>query len=277
MNLRGGILAAIALLGAGTATAQPAPGPLAFPDLLRAHVDARVGFERLPSGATGAPVGEPAVYVSVTSKAVLLYGTAVIALDRGRPSAGEVQACASAAPCLPAVRDAVRRARADLARETRQSPDVLLVAAGDAPYATLLLVVRSVAEAGAARSMKLVTRADQQLRALTVWTTPGRRIAVGDAANPAIIASSIGPDRAVTVATTRFYSRAPRRFRGIGSALSYLGRLQLQSGRSTHFISGAAGARVADVAALAVAASDIFEHVALAGRGERTFAVTRSR
>jgi len=263
------VLLLCALAGREPAAEQYRYETVEFPELLRAHVDAHLGADRLLAVAGGAPVVDPVVYVTATRSHLLLYGETLAVLDRGAVPAGDTRACSSGAPCIPRLRDAIADARAELARATGRRPEVLLLVDRDVPYATLLLLARSAAEARAHLSIRIAARRDGAIVALPVWAAPGRTLELEGAPSPAIIGAEVDGDGG-TVTSGGGYLSGPAVARSRDELLDVLGKLQLTSGRNTYFVSGSARATAGDAIALIGAAAEIFPRAVLRASGERT-------
>lgn len=268
IRARFAIAIACAIALAGAAAAQYRHQQVAFPDLLRAHVDARLGIERLVTTTDGRPIGEPAVYVTATPQRVLLYGETLALLEAGQVPAEHVAVCASGAPCFPRLRDAIADARARLGRAVNARPKILLLVDDRVPYPTLLLLARSAAEAGAALSIELVTRRGQELVGVPVWVAPGRELALASAPNPAVIRVELDAG-AARVSSDGGYLAQPVLANSRSALIDALGRLELSTGRNTYFIAGTDRTASGDVIAAIAAARDVFPHAILKAPGER--------
>ncbi len=266
---RGLAIALVAIaVAAATARAQLRYETLEFPELLRAHADANIGWNNMPTVAFGDRIVEPAVYVTANKSRVQVYGHTVVSLSSGRAADGDIARCASGAPCLPRVRNAIERARADLARELKTVPKVILLVDRTLPYGTLLLVARSAAEAGAQLSTVIAARRGPEIVGLPVWMAPGRKLLLSTATDPTLITVELD-NRAMTVRTADTRLGGGYLARDMADLLDTLGRLELATGRTTYFVAGAPLTPSGDVIGLIAAARDIFPHAVLAGRGEQ--------
>jgi len=263
-----GLAVACALAIASGASAQFRYQTVEFAELLRAHVDARLGMDRLISSTTGEPFDEPAVYITATPRRVLVYGETLAQLDGGLIPTAQIATCASGAPCVPRLRDAISQARAQLGHATKSRPKILLLVDHRVPYPTLLLLARSAAEAGAPLSIRLVARRGQQLVGIPVWVAPGRQLTVASAPSPALILVELNAGTARITSAGGYLAR-PAVAHRLSDVVDILGRLELSSGRNTYFISGTDGTASGDVISAIAAARDVLPNAVLQGHRER--------
>jgi hypothetical protein len=257
-----------ALAAHHSAAAQYRYQTVEFSDLLRAHVDGRLGIDRLTSMTTGTRITEPAVYVTATRKRILLYGETRVLLDAGRAPDEEIAVCSSGAPCMPRVRDAIADERARLGRALHSRPDILLLADHDLPYPTLLLLARSAAEAGAPLSIRVVGRRGPELVAHPVWVAPGRELLLSAPVSPAVIIAELDGGAAVVHSIGGYLPR-PTVARSAADLIDILGRLELTTGRNTFFLAGGSNTTAGDIIEVLAPAREVFPNVVLQEWGAR--------
>lgn len=242
---------------------------VSFSTLIAAHVKTNLGSHRVPVVTRTTPFAGAAVYLTVTRSRILLYGTRLVELDGGQVPPKQIGPCSSGAPCIPTLRDRVKRARAQLARALKMAPRILVFIDKSAHYQTLLLVLRSAAEAGAHLSLRLAV-ADRRgaLAELPVLVAPGRTVAIRSAAPSAVITVAMNQGSA-TITAHRSYLGRPRRANGIAEILAVIGRLQLRSGRRAFFLSATPHTQLGFVAELISESRGTFKHVVLTGWRQR--------
>jgi len=265
MNRALAAAAVIVCAVAPTARGQYRYETVSFEQLLGSHVKSRLGIDRLPSINFGKAITEPAVYVTATRKRILLYGETIVPLTHSLVPADDVAICSSGATCIPRLRDSLTQARSRLGQRLENRPHVLLLIDTAIPYPTLLLIARSVAEAGAPLSMQLVARRGPELIGLPVWVAPGRTLVLSDATSPRLIRVEVGVGGSAVVRTA---GADPVVARGMADLLGHLGQLQLSSGRTTYFLAGSADTPIGDVVSVAALIRDVFPNVVLHERGQ---------
>jgi hypothetical protein len=261
------LLVAIALWWVSPARAQELhEQPVAFADLLRAHVKSGLGLAQLPEVTRGVALDEPAVFVSVTPSKVYLHGEPVLALEGGMPRTDDIRLCKARVPCSPRLRNAIADARADLAAALGGRPAVIIIAHVRVPFATLLHVARSAAEAGAHLSVHIAGRTKAgEIVGVPVWVAPGRTLVFGRSQVP-VLATAEVHGKTVAVRATRSYMERPEWARNLADLQEILGRIQLRSGRTTCFVTAADATGAADLMRAIDAIREVFPNVALADR-----------
>ena len=262
------ILATAALFATASVRAQLRYETLEFPTLLRAHAAANIGLEHMPTVGFGDELFAPAVYVTANQARILIYGKAVVSLDRGRVPDKAIARCASGAACIPSLRRAIATARAELARELGKLPQVILLVDRRVPYGTLLLMARSSAEAGAPLSTVIAAMRGPEIVGLPVWVAPGRTLLLSSATDPSLITVEINGGVAAVRTASDIMSR-PHLARGLGDLLDVLGQLELTTGRTTYFVAGSPLTPSGEIITTIAAVRDIFPHAVLSGMGER--------
>ncbi len=240
--------------------------PVAFADLLRAHIDASIGFGKLPLVTNGVDIDEPAVLTSVSTDYIYLDGEPVVRLSHGLPPADILRMCKGRVPCSPVLQRGIADERSMIAAAFDNRPAVLIIADSRASYAALLLVARSAAEAGAPLSIRIAARTkDGDLVGVPVLVTPGRTLTFGRSQTPALVTLEVR-GKTVAVGATREYLERPEWASSLADMQEIIGRIQLRSGRTLCFVAAEAPTTAAEATAVIDAARGVFEHVALTDR-----------
>jgi len=258
------ILVAAAVLAPAALRAQELyEQPVAFPDLLRARIDAGVGFGNLPLVAKGVDIDEPAVFLTVTTNRIYLHGEPLLRLENGVPATDILRMCKARVPCSPVLRNGIVAARSVLAAAFGHRPPVVIIADPKATYPALLLVARSAAEAGAQLSIRVAARTrNGDLVGVPILVTPGRTLSFGRSQMPALLTLDVRGD-AVAIRATREYMEQPEWARNLADMQEIIGRIQLHSGRRLCFLAAEAPTTAGEAVAVIDAARDVFEYVAL--------------
>ena len=265
---RGGVLVtALLLLVAAPARSQlRGDNKVSFADLLSGHARAAIGMAHLPNlrgSSHGVAFTKPGVVVTATLDGVFVEGARLVELDRGRVASDAVRLCKSGVACLSEVRRHIARIRADLAAVSETRPPVIIVADARLPYPTLLLLLGTTAEAGAALSILIAARSsDGTLTGVPVWVTPSSEIILGRSQEPALATVSIrGPTTAVSATAT--YMEQSSRASNIANMKEILGRIELRSGRTTCLVNATSDTTLGQVIPVVAAIREVFPHVLL--------------
>ncbi len=270
--IRIGVIIAALLALAEPALAERVEAPR-FAELLGAHVKNNLARGDLVAVSRGEAITAPMVYVTVTRHKVMVYGRTIANFDKsGTFGAKQLRRC-NRGNCAPRVRNKVATARARLAYKLGSVPRVLVFAAGNASYDSLLVVLRSIAEAGAALSLRLAA-VDRlgHLVALPVFVWPSRRMVVDHAGRPALIRIEVSGIGGVVTAT-KTYSRGPQRAHNAKDMVDVLARLKLASGRNTVFVSGSPHTSVGHAITIIGRARRLFSAIILTAPGEGVYAL----
>jgi len=254
------------------ANAQRQLAPPSFTTLLEAHAKNNLPRGSIPRVAKGQAIAAPMVYVTVTRTKVMLYGQTLVQVKGGLLTSKQLRRC-DRSICLPRVRDRIASARARLAYKLGAVPRVLVFVDGNASYDTLLTVLRSICESGAALSLRLAAR-DRRgtLVALPVLAWPNRRVVVDHAGRPGLIRVEVSGIGGIVTAT-KTYSARPQRAHNARDLLDVLGRLKLASGRDAVFLSGGPHSSAAHMLAIIAHARTLFSSVILTSAGDGVYAV----
>ncbi len=262
------VLVVAALLVGRSAAADK---PVSFPAILDGYIKARIRRTQLPQIERGLRFERaPAVFIAITPSALLVFGKRIHTLTAGYVAKKTAVACASSVRCLPALRDAIAEARAQLGKALRSVPRILILLDRRVPYETLLLAVRSAAEAGAHRSIRLVgVNAAGALLELPVLVAPRRQHTIDSAAPPGLITVEMVGESGIVSATRLYQPNGPVRAPSLEGILQEIGQLQLASGRAAYFLGASAGTTCGSVTAIVSRAREMFRYVILMAPGAR--------